>query len=1154
MQVRRLFHGASIAVLIVVAGGLVSGRQVPAGGLPKVPATVRLDAAEAARLAREVRAGAKVELPPGLELTLWAPQQLLIDPVAIDIDARGRAYVTSTTRNNLPLDIRPHPDWTTTAHTLKTTDELRRFYLSQMAIDRSAVNTWIVDMNGDGSRDYRDLEEMKERVYRIQDTNGDGIADLSELVMEGFNKDPVSDIAGGILYHEGDLIVGVPPGIYRLHDTNGDGKTDRQTTISEGFYTHPTFGGHGISGVTIGPDGRLYWEVGDMGMHVVDAAGRAWSYPNQGVVVRSELDGSGFEVFASGIRNLQEFSFDEHANLISVDNDGDHQGETERLVYLTYGSDTGWRSNWQYGKYTDPKNNRYNVWMAEGLFKTRHVGQSSHILPALAPWHAGPAGMAFNPGTALSDEWRKHFFVASFPGGAANARIYGFTLDEDGAGFSMGPERTLLRGILTVGMKIGPDGALYLTDFISGFNSNNNGRLWKLDTPATAGSAARKEVQALLLENFADRPSTGVAPLLQHIDMRIRQKAQFDLVRRRDVGALLAAAKQTTHPLARLHGLWGIGQLARRDPGQASSLTAFLTDSDAEVRAQAVRMIGDVRYAAANDRVVALLADPAPRVRYFAAETLARTAYAAATRPLIEMLAQNDGKDVHLQHAATLALASIGDSAALGALSSHPSRALRTAAVMALRRMRHPAVARLLADADEWVATDAARAINDDGSIPTAVPQLAGMLGRSTTTNEPFVRRAINANLRVGSAEAVGRLGALANDGTRPMALRLEAVAALGVWTSPSPLDRVDGFYLAPFGLPAAAGAQGAARDGAAAASAIAQLIESSVRAGTPAATAEMKIALAEAAGRLNAGAAAPALLGLLRTDPSAPVRVASLQALQVLRVGSMDELMQVALADSDAGVRRAALSVLPSLPMSAAAKVQHLTAVVSKGSLVEQQGAFEVLGALKTPESRRQLATYLDDLIAGRTAPELQIDLVSALETDGGADLAQRLEAQRKTKAAATVALAFPDGLLRGGDSRRGRLVFTQNAAAECTRCHSVGVGGSDVGPNLRTIGTTLLREQLLEALVNPSARVAPGFGVVTVTLKSGESVSGTLREETATEIVMLLPGTPAVERRVSKAQVAERTDPVSAMPPLGLALSPRDVRDLVEYLATLK
>ncbi len=121
MQVRRLFHGASIAVLIVVAGGLVSGRQVSAGGFRRSPPLSDSTRPRLLGWPWEVRAGAKVELPPGLQLTLWAPQQLLIDPVAIDIDARGRAYVTSTTRKDLPADIRPHPDWTTTAHTLKTT-------------------------------------------------------------------------------------------------------------------------------------------------------------------------------------------------------------------------------------------------------------------------------------------------------------------------------------------------------------------------------------------------------------------------------------------------------------------------------------------------------------------------------------------------------------------------------------------------------------------------------------------------------------------------------------------------------------------------------------------------------------------------------------------------------------------------------------------------------------------------------------------------------------------------------------------------------------------------------------------------------------------------------------------------------------------------
>ena len=42
----------------------------------------------------------------------------------------------------------------------------------------------------------------------------------------------------------------------------------------------------------------------------------------------------------------------------------------------------------------------------------------------------------------------------------------------------------LVRGILTVGLKFGPDGALYLADWITGWNSKNRGRVWKVDAPA----------------------------------------------------------------------------------------------------------------------------------------------------------------------------------------------------------------------------------------------------------------------------------------------------------------------------------------------------------------------------------------------------------------------------------------------------------------------------------------------------------------------------------------------------------------------------------------------------------------------------------------------------------------------------------------------
>jgi putative membrane-bound dehydrogenase-like protein len=757
--------------------------------------TVRLTPDEAVRLSTAARQSVSVQIAPGLDLTAWAPDGLVTDPVALAFDERGTLYVTSTSRASLPLDIREHPSWVPAAHTLRTVDELLAFYRRELAPERSASNAWLPDINKDGSRDWRDLAEAKERLYRIQDSDGDGYADLSRVMLEGFNADPTHDVAGGVLHHNGDLFFGAAPALWRLRDANGDGLIESRSVMSQGYNVHPAVGGHGISGVTIGPDGRIYWEVGDMGFDVVDPSGRRWSSPNQGAVLRANPDGSDFEVFATGIRNLQEFAFDEYGNLISVDNDGDYPGETERLVYLTYGSDSGWRSNWQYGKYTDPDNNRYNVWVDEGMFRPRFEGQAAHITPPIAPYHAGPAGMAYEPGTALSDEWRRHFFVASFRGAAANANIYAFRLRNDGAGFALESDRVLLQGILTVGLKFGPDGALYLADWIRGWESKGEGRIWKVDSRVAASSAARIEVRSLLAQSFEARSGTDLGMLLQHADMRVRLKAQFELVRRADVTTLSLAARRAQHQLARIHGLWGIGQLARKDPQHAVLLAELLDDPDPEIRAQAARLIGDARDVRAGDALRPLLADDSPRARFFAAEALGRLAYRPAVPDLVSMLAANNDRDANLRHAASLALSRMGDAAPLVALASHGSRGVRIAAIVALRRMRHPDVARFLADADELVAAEAARAINDDGGIEAALPVLARALDERRFTSEPLLRRAINANLRLGTSDAAARVAAFGADVTRPAALRAEAAAALAAFQAPSPFDRVDGAY-----------------------------------------------------------------------------------------------------------------------------------------------------------------------------------------------------------------------------------------------------------------------------------------------------------------------------------------------------------------------
>lgn len=140
---------------------------------------------------------------------------------------------------------------------------------------------------------------------------------------------------------------------------------------------------------------------------------------------------------------------------------------------------------------------------------------------------------------------------------------------------------------------------------------------------------------------------------------------------------------------------------------------------------------------------------------------------------------------------------------------------------------------------------------------------------------------------------------------------------------------------------------------------------------------------------------------------------------------------------------------------------------------------------------------------------------------------------------------------LLHGGNAASGRRV-TLGAVAQCSQCHSIEVQGAKVGPHLGGVGSRLSREELLVALMDPSARIAPGFGIVTLTLRSGESVTGRLLDETDA-VVSVETGEGQVAR-VPTSDIARRENAPSPMPPSQLFLKPREIRDVVEYLSSLR
>jgi quinoprotein glucose dehydrogenase len=225
----------------------------------------------------------------------------------------------------------------------------------------------------------------------------------------------------------------------------------------------------------------------------------------------------------------------------------------------------------------------------------------------------------------------------------------------------------------------------------------------------------------------------------------------------------------------------------------------------------------------------------------------------------------------------------------------------------------------------------------------------------------------------------------------------------------------------------------------------------------------------------------------------------------------------------------------------------------VAHGNTEEKKTAYRSLGSLRHPFAATLLADQLKQLADGKVAPAVQLELVTAAgrrsEPEIKALLAQRdaqISASSDPLAAYRIALA-------GGDKTRGGRIFTNQPTLACIRCHRAGGDGGDAGPNLADVGGRYPREYLLESLVKPNAKIAPGFDTIVLTLKSGGAAAGVVASETADTISLRNTENQLVE--VKKSDILKREGAPSGMPEIyGTLLSKSQLRDVVEYLASLK
>jgi putative heme-binding domain-containing protein len=138
-------------------------------------------------------------------------------------------------------------------------------------------------------------------------------------------------------------------------------------------------------------------------------------------------------------------------------------------------------------------------------------------------------------------------------------------------------------------------------------------------------------------------------------------------------------------------------------------------------------------------------------------------------------------------------------------------------------------------------------------------------------------------------------------------------------------------------------------------------------------------------------------------------------------------------------------------------------------------------------------------------------------------------------------------------GDAGRGATLFW-SSTVNCGSCHKIADRGSQVGPELTTIGRERTREDLLESLLEPSRRIEPRFAAYAARASDGSVVTGLVVKRDAAGVVL---------RDAQNKEVALAADDIQQLRPSQRSLMPdgqmagltaQEAADLLAYVASLR
>ena len=1077
-------------------------------------------------------------IPDNLKVDVWADTSLTQNPSYFYFDSKGRLLMTELYRINKGVsDIRGFSKAAAIADIeIETLDDRLQLYKN--------FPTEFPD---------NQAASVSDRIVLIEDTNKDGKADASKVYADGFDQ-PLDGLGTGVIERDSKVYYTNIPNLWMMEDQNNDGVADKRVSLQSGFGTRVSFYGHDMHGLVWGPDGRLYWSLGDRGYDITTKEGKTYQAPNNGAVFRAQPDGSNLEVFYTGLRNPQELVFDEFGNLFTADNDGD-RGDTERVNHLVEGGDSGWHAGHQsimsFTQKLDLRSYKYTgdtdipvAWLTNEMSVPRNDKQPAYMLPGIAQLFTGPSGFTYNPSNYLGEKWRNSFFVALYGGTPEGSSITTYKNIKNGASFLTSQPETFLKGPIVTDIDFGPDGRFYISEFnFGGWSNSNEGAVYALglkDSPAEL-TQQHKKYNTLLVADYAKKTLTELANLLAIDQQRIRQQAQFELAKRGQQGfeKFNTLAQDTNKDVfSRIHSIWGLSQLVLNqsvDKQKLSALLPLLNDTNEQVRIQTARVLGDHKAIFAENALLKTLEDDNGQAAMYAAIGLGKIGSNQAVNTVINKLIQVTDKDLWLRHALVMALKGI-DKKYWIQHKEHKSPDVRLALLLALRALNDEQVADFLHDSSQAIVDEAILAI-DDKKLTTVRSKVAALLNAELSADTPvqaFVHhRIINANFNEGRAEDATRLLTYAGHKGLEQRLASEALAAIEAWNEINPIDTVSG-------LPSLANHTRATID-----ALVVQYLPD-ILANTKGQALVQGMRIAQ---KYNYKLSAR-VLAKITQDQTADSEI-RMQALDLLSVSYPANAIEVSndLLKSDLlKLKAAALGVL--LQQDYQSGMHVLFDFLASDSIPLQKIALAKMSAQSNAQIDHLLASKLEALLHNQGENAITLELLSAAQKSTNQNI-KSLLIQYQNKMQNSDLLRQFAGALAGGDAQVGRTLFFTDGAANCIRCHQINREGANVGPDLSDIGKSHSAEYLLQALIDPGATIAPGYGTFNLTLHDGKVLSGLFYAETDTTITL---GKQGEKLQVfSKSDIKHIQRPTSGMPPVNYMLTPAQIRDVVAFLQTL-